>query len=212
MVGLASGTTSRSIANFLRPVTMSWASMRPCGVPSSVKSLAGLSSTDVSVSVVTADGLARSPMFIAFPARLLTTPPVTFSSSAGTFMRFAAVRIICCFAIAAAVRTGMNRLRIEFEPPVSWLSISSGRASARVTVTFSSGRSSSSAIIIATVVVMPWPTSHLGTANDTVPSVLTWMWIRFAVGAAAMFCRSPRSYVSGSCGGDGWRRPRPAAG
>ncbi len=62
-----------------------------------------------------------------------------------------------------------------FEPPVSWLNSSSGRASASVTRTCSRGRSSSSAISIAVEVVMPWPTSARGSAKDAVPSALIWM-------------------------------------
>jgi hypothetical protein len=41
------------------------------------------------------------------------------------------------------------------DPPVSWLNSSSGRASARVTFTLDTGRSSSSAMIIAVEVVIP---------------------------------------------------------
>ena len=44
MVGRASGT-SRSMANFLRPVTMSSASTRPRGVPMTVNSDRGFSAT-----------------------------------------------------------------------------------------------------------------------------------------------------------------------
>ena len=51
---------------------------------------------------------------------------------------------------------------VVLEPPVSWFNTSSGRASASVTWTLSTGRSSSSAIIIAVEVVMPWPTSVRG--------------------------------------------------
>ena len=61
IVGLASGTTSRSIANCLRPVTMSSASIRFCAVPSTVNADAGLSSTFVDVSVDAAAGTASEP-------------------------------------------------------------------------------------------------------------------------------------------------------
>ena len=79
------------------------------------------------------------------------------------------------------------------EPPVSWLNSSSGRASASVTCTLSSGRSSSSAMIIAVEVVMPWPTSARGSANDAVPSALTATVISPAVGSAASVSTSVRS-------------------
>ena len=75
-------------------------------------------------------------------------------------------------AIAAATRIGVKVETVVFEPPVSWLNSSSGRASARVTSTLSTGRSSSSAMIIAVEVVMPWPTSARGSANDAVPSLV----------------------------------------
>ena len=67
---------------------------------------------------------------------------------------------------------------MEFEPPVSWFQISSGRASASVTWTWSIARSISSAIVIATAVVIPCPTSARGSANEAVPSGLTVTVIR----------------------------------
>lgn len=82
---------------------------------------------------------------------------------------------------------------VVFEPPVSWLNSSSGRASARVTWIFSSGRSSSSATSIALEVVMPWPTSARGRAKEAVPSLSSRMVIRFAVGSAAWVSMSLRS-------------------
>ena len=57
--------------------------------------------------------------------------------------------------MAAATRIGVYVETVVLDPPVSWLSSSSGRAGARVTRTFSTGRSSSSAMIIAVEVVMP---------------------------------------------------------
>lgn len=86
------------------------------------------------------------------------------------------------------------------EPPVIWLNTSSGRASASVTWTFSTGTSISSAIIIAVEVVMPWPTSARGSSKDTVPSVLTLTVMRFAVGAAECSSMSLRSVISAMAG------------
>ncbi len=82
---------------------------------------------------------------------------------------------------------------VVFEPPVSWLKSSSGRASASVTSTLSRGRSSSSAMIIAVEVVMPWPFSDRGSANDAVPSSWMVMVIRLAVGRRASVRKSLRS-------------------
>ncbi len=95
--------------------------------------------------------------------------------------------------MAAATRIGVYVETVVLEPPVSWLSISSGRAGASVTLTFSTGRSSSSAMIIAVEVVMPWPTSIRGSAKVAVPSSLTVMVISWAVGRAASVCASSRS-------------------
>jgi hypothetical protein len=49
-----------------------------------------------------------------------------------------------------------------FDPPVNMLNMSSGLASDSGTLTFSSGRSISSAISMPIAVVMPWPTSARG--------------------------------------------------
>ena len=120
-----------------------------------------------------------------------------------TFHRRAAAATSCCLARAAAAQVGPYWLRIELEPPVSWLKISSGRASARVTVTWSRSRSMYSAIIIAIAVVMPWPTSVRIAAKDAVPSGLTITVIRPEVGSAARFCASPRSKISSGSGSVG---------
>ena len=96
---------------------------------------------------------------------------------------------------------------------MSWFISSSGRASARPTVTWFIGRSSSSATIIVIAVVMPWPTSARGTAKNAVPSGLIRTEISPAVGAAARFCMSPRSKMSsgwGSVGIEACARPEPA--
>jgi len=133
----------------------------------------------------------------------VTTPPFVLSVLTGTPHRCAAAIISRSRAIAAAVRTGVYIERVELDPPVSWLNISSGRASARVTCTLSIGRSSSSAMSWATRVVMPCPTSARGSANDAVPSVLSWIEIMVDVDSAARSCRSPRSKSSSGWGSDG---------
>ena len=46
---------------------------------------------------------------------------------------------------------------------------------------------------MAAAVVIPWPTSARGMANETVPSGLTTIAIRFDVGRAASVSRSERS-------------------
>ena len=84
-------------------------------------------------------------------------------------------------------------VNMELEPPVSWLKSSSGRASAWVILTRSTGRSISSAMTMAMAVLMPWPTSVRWSAKLTVPSSCTVIVIRFAVGRAASRRKSSRS-------------------
>lgn len=202
MVGFAFGIC-RSIANCLRPVTMSWASTRLRGFPITLNSDGDLSCADTVIVLALAAALASDPYVAVRPFGPLTTPLRVVTRAAPTLHCAAAVSTRRCRAIAAAVRTGRYMLRIEFDPPVSWFISNSGRASARPISTFSIGRSSSSATIIANAVVMPCPTSARGTAKNAVPSVLNSTVIRLDVGAAARFCRSPRSKMSTGCGTDG---------
>jgi hypothetical protein len=97
------------------------------------------------------------------------------------------------FATAAATRMGVKVATVVFEPPVIWLKTSSGRAGASVTCTFSTGRSSSSAISIAEEVVTPWPFSDRGSSKEAVPSFSITTVIRLAVGRAASVSASLRS-------------------
>ena len=88
---------------------------------------------------------------------------------------------------------GVKVEKVEFDPPVNWFSSSSGRAGARVTWTLRSGRSSSSARIIAVEVMMPWPTSVRGTSKlawprSSISTVINWL-----VGSAPSVWRSSRS-------------------
>ena len=105
----------------------------------------------------------------------------------------AAASSSAALATAAATRIGVYVEIVVLEPPVSWLKTSSGRAGASVTCTFSTGSSSSSAISIAVEVVIPWPTSIRGSANDAVPSSCTVTVIRFAVGRVESVSMSLRS-------------------
>ena len=82
---------------------------------------------------------------------------------------------------------------VVLEPAVNWFMCSSGRASASVTCTLLTGMPSSSAISIALDVVMPWPVSTLGSANDAVPSLCIVTVIMSAVGRVESVSRSLRS-------------------
>ena len=127
------------------------------------------------------------------PPGAVITPSFDFSRATAEPSSIAAASSSAPLAIAAATRIGVNVETVVFEPPVSWLNTSSGRAGARLTRTLSTGRSSSSAMIIAVEVVMPCPTSIRGIANVAVPSSSMAMVIICDVGRAASVCRSSRS-------------------
>ena len=127
------------------------------------------------------------------PPGPVITPSFEVSSATAEPSSIAAASSRAPLAIAAATRTGVNVDTVVLDPPVSWLNTSSGRDGARETCTFSTGRSSSSAMMIAVEVVMPWPTSIRGMAKDAVPSLLTVIVISCDVGRAASVCRSSRS-------------------
>jgi hypothetical protein len=192
IVGLAPAT-SRSIANRLRPVTMSRASTRRWGVPTTRNCERGLSWTFTLTLCDTAASSLSAPNEMVRPPVAVITPSRIVSADGTTSSCLAAASSSRPRAIAAATRTGVKIECIVFDPPVIWFQISSGRASASVTFTRDTGTSISSAIVIATAVVMPWPTSARGIANETVPSGLTTIAIRFAVGRAASVSRSDRS-------------------
>ena len=142
------------------------------------------------------DTAARSlsePKVAVFPPGAVITPSRTVSCARRSPELRAAASRSAPRATAAATRTGVKIACIVFEPPVIWFQTSSGRASASVTCTLFTGRSISSAIVMATAVVIPCPTSARGSANETVPSGLTVIVIRFDVGRAASVSRSDRS-------------------
>ena len=82
IVGSASGT-SRSIANFFCPVTMSRASTRFAGVPMTVKESRSLSSTSTFFVVGLAAFAASSPYVAERPSGAVMTPSLDFSSGHG---------------------------------------------------------------------------------------------------------------------------------
>ena len=195
MVGLASGT-SRSMVNFLRPVTAASASIRLWGRPMTLKPARGASSTLTCRVLALAALTASAPMSSRRPDGATTAPPSSLSSAAGTPSSAAAAFRSRSRATEAATRIGVYVETVVFEPPVSWLNSSSGRASASVTRTRSRGTASSSAISMAVEVVMPCPTSARGSAKETMPSVPTSTEIRFEVGRAAAVMTSLRSRSS----------------
>ena len=87
----------------------------------------------------------------------------------------------------------MNSECIEFEPPVSWFQTQLGPGVGEGDVDLLERHAHLVGDRIAIAVVMPWPTSARGSANDTVPSGLTATVIRCAVGLAASVSRSVRS-------------------
>lgn len=192
MVGSAPGT-SRSIANFFLPVTMARPSTRLVGVPMTLNAAVSLSSTSTSLVVGLAALVASSPYVTEEPSGALITPSFDLSRVTIEPSWIAAASSSAPLAMAAATRIGVYVETVVLEPPVSWLRRSSGRALARVTRTLLTGRSSSSAMIIAVEVVMPCPTSMRGRAKLAVPSSLILTVIRLAVTRAASVWRSSRS-------------------
>ncbi len=105
---------------------------------------------------------------------------------------------------------GPKTERIVLEPPVSWPVSRSRRASARLTRTLLSGSPSSSPMSMATAVVMPWPTSSRGRAQDTPPpSSATSTISEGSEPRAARIRKSPRSIWSDGSGepGSAWATP-----
>ena len=192
IVGSAPATW-RSVTYCLRPVTASRASIRGRPTPTTRKSAGSLSRTSTGRVVVLAAARASSAYDSDLPFGACTTPPRARRLSTVSPSWIAAASSSAFLAIAAATRIGVYVEIVEFEPPVSWFHTSSGRASASVTRTFSTGSSSSSAISMAVEVVMPWPTSIRGSAKDAVPSWWTLTVIRLAVGVAASVKKSLRS-------------------
>lgn len=205
MVGFAPGT-SRSIANFLRPVTASRASIRSWGRPMTVKSSRAVSRTSTGSERVAAALGARAPMPTAAPERSWTAPSRRVRRATGAPSSAAAAVSSRWRATAAATRMGVKVAMVVLEAPVSWLNSSSGRASASVTRTRSSGTASSSETSMAVEVVMPCPTSARGRAKETVPSASTSTVMRPEVGSAAAVMTSLRSRSSVRSGAAGAAR------
>jgi hypothetical protein len=92
-------------------------------------------------------------------------------------------------------------VRSVHDPAVIWLNISSGRPSAIVTSTCSSGTSRSSAIIIATEVVTPWPISARGRSSRAIPSLPISSFTSGIVGWLATTIDWEMSHISSMVGG-----------
>ncbi len=96
-----------SIANCFVPVTISSASIRRCGVPTSASADCGLSCGRTIVVFDTAPSLASSPNVSERPSGAVTTPPLTVISAAWRPSILAAVCASWPRAVAAAVLTGV---------------------------------------------------------------------------------------------------------
>lgn len=179
--------------NSLRPVTAWRASTRLWPTPTTRNSEVSLSRTSTALVVGLAALAASSPYVTLEPSGAWTTPPRARRFSTVSPRTMAAASSSAALATAAATRIGVYVEIVVLEPPVSWLKTSSGRAGASVTCTFSTGSSSSSAISIAVDVVIPWPTSIRGSANEAVPSSCTVTVIRLAVGRVESVSMSLRS-------------------
>ena len=104
IVGSAPGT-SRSIANCFVPVTISSASIRGCGVPTSVCCEAGFSCASTARVRAAAAMAVSDPYESDRPSAAVTTPSLSVSLRSGVWSCVAAVRASWPRAIAAATRT-----------------------------------------------------------------------------------------------------------
>ena len=104
IVGIAPGT-SRSIANCFVPVTISSASIRGCGVPTSVCCEAGFSCASTACVREAAAALVSEPYESDRPSGAVTTPSLSVSLGSGASSCWAAVSASWPRAIAAATRT-----------------------------------------------------------------------------------------------------------
>ncbi len=144
-------------------------------------------------SCVTAPRWASSPIDAAFPPGATICPFTTRRSLALAAQALAAVAVSCPLATAAATRTWLKIECIVFEPPVNWLKTSCGIASASVMFTLSSGSPISSAIVIATAVVIPCPDLGARKRERHRPVGVDGTVMSGAVGNAASVRRSLRS-------------------
>lgn len=95
------------MAKVLVPVTAARASVRPCGVPTTVRSEASLRVTEARVVVVAAALLDSSPKVSALPRASVMTPALIVRDSTVAPRAAAAALSSCCRARAAAIRIGV---------------------------------------------------------------------------------------------------------
>ena len=161
-VGRASGTSTSS-AYFAAPVTMLRASIRGVAVPMSLYSDAGFGSVDTAGWSTWAAASVSDPYVAERPSGAQTAVSRVVRESADTFHRSAAAVTSRARASAAIERTGSHSERTEDDPPVDCAVPRSWRASSSGASTSTRRASISSAMMIASAVVMPCPTSARGT-------------------------------------------------
>lgn len=150
---------------------MSRASIRPVGRPITLCLDAGLGLLDTSGRWIRAAAAVSDPKVAVRPSGATTIVSRVRRLRAGRCQRRAAAVTSRARAVAASARAGPYRERTELEPPVYWFPLV--RASARGMSTSTSRASSSSAIIMATAVVMPCPTSTRGSRRTTLLAAVT---------------------------------------
>ncbi len=168
-VGFAPATV-RSPAYVALPVTMSRASIRVVGRPITRCRDAGFGRLDTEGRWIPAALAVREPKVAERPSGAITRVSRVRRDRAGTCHRFAAAVTSLARAMAASCRAGPYSELTEFEPPVYWFPLV--RASASGMSTSTSRASSSSAIIMATAVVTPCPTSTRGSRTTTLLAVV----------------------------------------
>ncbi len=166
IVGTASGTSVTSMQYVALPVAMSRALMRGRGCPMSLYS-SGFLRRGASVGVTVAAAAVSAPYDSLRPSGAMTYPFCVRRVPAGSFHCSAAADVMRALIWAPMTRTGSHSERVECEPPVSCASARLGSAFERATSMFSSGTSRLSAIIVAMVVMTPWPMSIRGISKYT---------------------------------------------
>ena len=153
------------------PVTTFRLSTPPILDPSSVKSLGSLSATDSAAGTGSVDAFAtKSPNFMDRPeAAWRTTPASAMHSFAGTPHVWAAASTSIARAVAPTLRIAVYDMGVDMLPPANW-GPNAGSSTADTTRTFFQSAPSSSATIIGSDVLIPWPTSGRAEKTVTVPS------------------------------------------
>lgn len=175
---------------------MSRASILVVGFPITRCRAAGLGLLDTSGTRIRAALAVREPKVAVRPSGATTRVFQVRRVCAGSRRRRAAAVTSRARAVAASRLAGPYSELTELEPPVYWLPLR--RASASGIRTSARRASSSSAVIIATAVVMPWPTSTRGSRTTTWLAAVT---SRTSISSSVPVTRTSEAVVAQSARG-----------